>query len=144
MEALTDSDTFNSLPAVIQDKDPQTGRFLPGNSGFGGRPKGSKNKLAETFIDDVYADWQEHGPQVLETVRRENPSVYLRCVAGLIPAQLQVQITDTFEAMALQDLRSFIAQEVRGLGLTATVIDQECAAHGITDLPVDKPADTAR
>ena len=39
-------------------------QFQPGANWRGnalGRPKGSRNKLAEAFIADVYADWLEHG-----------------------------------------------------------------------------------
>src|SRR5918994_2132869 len=35
------------------EQDPTTGRFLPGNSGNGGRPKGSKAKYAEAFWADL-------------------------------------------------------------------------------------------
>jgi hypothetical protein len=131
------------LPHPFDDERNRAGQFIKGHSGPG-RPIGSKPKLAEAFIRDVYTDWQEHGPDVLARVRSEQPAMYLRVVASMIPAQLQVQVVDSFEAMALQDLRSFIAQEVRGLGLTATVIDQECAAHGITEAPAGKPEETAR
>jgi hypothetical protein len=40
---------------VTSQKDPNTGRFLPGNSGFGGRPKGARSKLTTEFFDDFYA-----------------------------------------------------------------------------------------
>jgi hypothetical protein len=30
-----------------------------------GRPKGSRNKLAESFIRDVYEKWEDQGPAVL-------------------------------------------------------------------------------
>ena len=35
----------------------RNGRFLTGNSG-GGRPKGSRNKLGEKFIEDAYEEWK--------------------------------------------------------------------------------------
>jgi hypothetical protein len=43
MQIVQDASTQN-------ERDPKTGRFQPGNSGFGGRPKGSRNKLTEQFI----------------------------------------------------------------------------------------------
>lgn len=70
------------------DRD-EKGRFLTGNGG-GGRPKGSRNKLGEQFLSDLYDDWQEHGRAVIETVRAEKPDVYLKTVASILPRQIQV------------------------------------------------------
>jgi len=62
------------------------GRFLPGNtlSKLGGRPKGSRNRLGEAFLADLYADWEAHGIAVVRQVREEHPAVYLKVVAQLI------------------------------------------------------------
>jgi hypothetical protein len=49
----------------VLEKDSKTGRFLPENSGFGGRPKGSRNKLNETFLRDLQEAWEEKGPSVI-------------------------------------------------------------------------------
>lgn len=71
----------------MADRDPISGRFLPGNSGFGGRPKGSKNKFHSQFWDDVQADWEAHGASAIATVREKDPSTYLRVCAGLLPKE---------------------------------------------------------
>jgi hypothetical protein len=63
---------------------------LPGNSGNGGRPKGSRNKLGELFVSHLYADWQAHGEAVIARVRDEEPAVYLRVVAGLLPKRVEL------------------------------------------------------
>src|SRR5262249_432047 len=55
-----------------------------------GRPKGSRNKLAEAFIADVYADWLEHGILALVRVREKQPAAYLRVVASLLPQHIEV------------------------------------------------------
>src|SRR5262249_29892376 len=49
-----------------QEPRDEKGRFLPGNSGFGGRPLGSRNKFSQQFIDDVYQVWRQEG---IETLR---------------------------------------------------------------------------
>jgi hypothetical protein len=68
----------------IQPTRPETdakGRFLPGNSGGAGRPKGSRNALSERFIADIFADWCVHGTAVLRTVREDDPVAYAKIVA---------------------------------------------------------------
>ena len=57
-----------------------------------GRPKGSRNKLGEQFLAQVLADFEQHGGEVIERVRRENPETYLRVVASLLPRQTEAEI----------------------------------------------------
>ncbi len=67
--------------------------FQPGQSGNpAGRPLGARNRLAETFLEDLYRDWREHGAQTIETVRANDPGAYLKIVAGLIPREMQLNI----------------------------------------------------
>jgi hypothetical protein len=68
----------------------QRGRpFTAGTSGNpDGRPKGSRNKLTETFLDIVAKDFAENGAEAIERVRREDPVMYLRIVGSLIPRDL--------------------------------------------------------
>ena len=76
--------------AVSPAKDEQTGRFLPGNSGGPGKPKGSRNKLGEEFIQKLYADFQEHGEAAIVKVRTEKPDAYLKVIAGILPKELKI------------------------------------------------------
>lgn len=78
-----------------KEKDERTGRFLPGNSGFGGRPKGSRNKLGEAFVEDILADWEANGPAAIRQVREEKPDAYLKVVASILPRDLNVNINQT-------------------------------------------------
>lgn len=67
--------------------------WKPGQSGNPtGRPKGSRNKLGEAVIDDVLADWQAHGGEVIQRVREESPAVYLRVVASLLPRVTEAEL----------------------------------------------------
>jgi len=63
------------------------GRFLTGNSG-GGRKKGSRNRLTETFLSAVESDFSQHGLEALAQLRANDPAAYLRIIAALIPRDL--------------------------------------------------------
>ena len=77
---MTDAAALTSLTGRTSD-----GRFTSGQHGPG-RPLGSRNKLAEAFIRDVFEAWQAHGKDVLERVAREDPVAFLR-LAGAVATQ---------------------------------------------------------
>jgi Family of unknown function (DUF5681) len=92
--------------------------WQPGQSGNpAGRPRGSRNRLGEAFVDDLCADWKENGPQVIVAVRKNDPSTYLRVVASIIPKELSVtkatldDVSDEELLEYLAKLRSIIAEE---------------------------------
>ena len=62
--------------------------FAPGNPG---RPKGSRNKLGEAFIEAMHEDFLKHGTAVIETVRSEKPDQYLKVIASILPKELHVK-----------------------------------------------------
>lgn len=70
----------------------QRGRpFEPGKSpNPAGRPKGSRNKLGEAFIQALHDDFVEHGPAVIEAVRIEKPDTYLKIVASTLPREVKL------------------------------------------------------
>ena len=76
---------------ALEGRDANTGRFVSENNG-GGRPKGSRNKLTTEFIDDLYAKWQEHGPEMLERVIRDDPAAFMRTVAQILPKEIDANV----------------------------------------------------
>jgi hypothetical protein len=74
------------------ERDTRTGRFLPGNSGFGGPPKGARSKFSEAFIQDLHAVWEEKGLQALEKCAREEPGVFIRVCASLMPKDVRLDV----------------------------------------------------
>jgi hypothetical protein len=66
--------------------------FQPGQSGNpAGRPRGSRNKLAEDFLTDAYQQWQRHGSKALETMATSEPAQFCQMVANLLPKEAVLQ-----------------------------------------------------
>lgn len=78
------------------------------------RPKGSRNRLGQAFVQALQDDFQEHGPQVIETIRSEKPDNYLKLVASLLPNELKV--TTEIE-LSDEQLDQRIRQLAAALGL---------------------------
>ena len=69
----------------------EKGRFLTGNIG-GGRPKGSRNKLAEDFLADVLNEWESHGAVALSDMREKSPGDFVKMVASLLPKEMTLNL----------------------------------------------------
>jgi hypothetical protein len=44
----------------------------------GGSPEATRRAFNKHFLTDLAQDWQQHGREVLERVRRESPASYLK------------------------------------------------------------------
>ncbi len=78
----------------------KSGQFLMGHTGSGGRPKGSRNRLGEQFIEDVYRKWKRHGGDVIDRVIREDPAQFLKTVAAILPKELHAELDVNVELFA--------------------------------------------
>jgi hypothetical protein len=66
--------------------------FRPGQSGNpNGRPKGSRNKLSEALLDDLYAERQEQGREAIKKMAEKTPGDFVKVVASLMPKVIGVQ-----------------------------------------------------
>jgi hypothetical protein len=80
--------------------------WRPGQSGnFAGRPKGSRNKLAEDFIADCHKAWQERGAEAIERVIDSDPGTFLKIVAGILPKDVNMRVTQLDDLTDEQLLR---------------------------------------
>lgn len=107
------------LPAHLDPKY----HFKPGQvANPEGRPKGSRNKLGEAFVADLYEDWKHHGVEAIVKVRDDKPDAYLKVIASILPKEISVKQLDNLsddELIArLHELerivRPFLATHVEG------------------------------
>ena len=70
-------------------------QFKPGQSGNPkGRPKGARNKLSEDFLRVLSDDFGEHGPELIDKLRRESPAQYANVIAKLMPKMMELSGPD--------------------------------------------------
>ena len=93
-------------------------QFKPGNPG---RPKGSRNKLGEAFIAALHDDFEQHGVDVIEAVRRDRPQDYMRVVASLLPKEFKIEtvseLTDEQLDARIRQLVDVVGRFEGGTGL---------------------------
>ena len=63
-----------------------------------GRPPGSRNKIAESYIAAMSAKFEEQGEKIIDEIIRDKPEVFLKCVHDLVPKEfgLNLNATDAF------------------------------------------------
>lgn len=91
-------------------------RFKKGVSGNpGGKPVGVRNSLTRHFLNALAADFEKNGAQAIERCREEDPTGYVKVIAGLLPKEVELGI-NRLEEMSTDDiiaavsaLRSYIA-----------------------------------
>src|SRR4029079_19478583 len=59
--------------------------FKPGQSGNpNGRPKGSRNRIAELLLDDLCTAWAEHGRDAIARMLKQRPGDFVKVVVSLV------------------------------------------------------------
>jgi hypothetical protein len=80
------------------------------------RPRGSRNKLGEAFLDKLYQHWLEHGDDAIVRACNENPAGYLRVIASIVPKQLEIE-RNPFDGVTDDELAALIAAARDALGI---------------------------
>ena len=85
-----------------------------------GRPKGARNKLAESFLADVLAEWESHGALAISDMREKNPGDFCKMVASLCPKEMTLNLNDNLSELSddelLGQLRTLAALAAAAVG----------------------------
>jgi len=65
-------------------------QFQDGHPGGPGRPKGSRNKLSEAFLQVLADDFGKHGAKVIKKLRKEQPAQYCQVIGRLMPKLMEL------------------------------------------------------
>ena len=112
---MSDNDTSTSQPPAPTTttalKPWQRGGPSPN---YGGRGPGTPNKFSKAFLHDVSKKWAQHGADVLEEVRRDDPGLFLRVCASLIPKELLVitQSATPVQQLSETELQAILVEDV--------------------------------
>ena len=122
-------------------RDPQNGRFQPGESGnpanrhapgfdAPSRLRASRRRLHAVVVDTVYNHFIKCGEEVLGAVCQHRRSDYLRAVISLVPREIKVEHGDemTYDQL-MQRLHALAAE----LGFTLGLV--EGSGAGVPALP---------
>jgi hypothetical protein len=80
-----------------------------------GRPKGSRNKLSESVIKDILADWEVAGPSAIQACRLEDPAAYLRIVTSLVPKEFSIKDSESALASIIDQFEDEQLDQFLGL-----------------------------
>jgi hypothetical protein len=83
---------------------PKRARPTPRAAGAGAPSEAPRAGLGEVFIEDLLADWRQHGRHVIEAIRTENPAVYLRVVGSVAPREV-VLSGAPFDGLSNEELK---------------------------------------
>jgi hypothetical protein len=130
-------------PAPVERS--KLGQFLPGHKSIGGRKKGSRNLLSERFLADLHNQWIKSGKAVLEAVAKEEPAVFLKVVAGVMPrlididAAVSVHSELTIEA---KDFREAYTRWGAFIGAKVPLIEAEVVEEELVEAEDECSTDT--
>ena len=73
-----------------------------------GRPKGSRNKLSEAFLQALADDFEANGKSAVKKVRAERPQDYLKIIAAVMPKQIETAPAKPLEELTDAELTAII------------------------------------
>jgi len=99
----------------------------------GGSPEATRRAFNKRFLLDLAEDWQQHGREVFQRVRRESPASYLKVCAMLVPREMKVEHRNPIKDLTDEELECSIELMQHEAGENARVIEGE--AEVVPSLP---------
>ena len=114
--------TTKTTLAISRPTDANLRPWRPGQSGNpAGRPLGSRHRITEDLFSKLAEDFERHGVAVIQRVRDEDPSTYLRLIAGLVPRNVEVlAATMDSQCNTVEAIDAEIVKELRRIGYEIT------------------------
>ena len=57
-----------------------------------GRPKGARNRLSESVLNELISHWELNGRDAIERTCKDQPGAYLRAVLSLVPKDFALTV----------------------------------------------------
>ena len=98
-----------------------------------GRPKGSRNKLGEAFVEALHDDFNANGVEAITSMRAADPGGYVRVIASLLPKEFKIEttsdLTDEQLDARIRALAGLIEVGVAGAASGSEAPEGQATAH---------------
>jgi hypothetical protein len=97
-----------------------------------GEPPSTRDKLSSAFVDALEKDWAEHGIEVIQQIRLDNPVKYGELIARLVPMDANLASASNFShCKSMEDIgRQLLLQVgVEEIAITPSMIQAAIAAN---------------
>jgi hypothetical protein len=84
------------------------GTFVKGHATpWGGRKPGSRGKLSEAFLADLFTEWKKSGRSALARVAKDQPETFLRIISSVMPKVLDLDASLTVRSELAIEISNF-------------------------------------
>jgi len=119
--------------------------------GFSGNPHGNRNHsrhlLNQEFLQALLLHFRKDGKKVIERVARNQPAVYMKICALLVPREMKLEHTNAIKDMTDEELESAIATlkaiMAAQAGESAKIIETTAEPVALLAPEARSPIDTA-